>query len=80
MCKYCDKTDGNALKVDTLSADGFSYNQAYIEYRKVPLQGKFVPEYVWCMVVVSSYMANVCTTVTPIDFCPYCGRQLRSDP
>jgi len=76
MCKYCDKPNGNEYVVETMSADSFSYNKTYIEYRRVPLQGEFLPQFKHCLVVEHSYMANSGTTVTPIDFCPYCGRKL----
>lgn len=79
MCKYCDKPRGNEYRVETLSADSFSYNKTSIEYRLVPLQGEFLPRYKYCLVVEHSYMANSGKTVTPIDFCPYCGRQLEGN-
>lgn len=79
MCKYCDKPSGNEYRVEILSATSISYNKTYIEHRRVPVQGEFLPCFKYCLVVEHSYMDNSSKTVTPIDFCPYCGRQLEGN-
>ena len=76
MCEYCDKPKGNLPKLDTASIDGFSFQRVYIEKRVVPTHDSFFPEKRYCLVSENSFMQNICTTVTPIEYCPWCKREL----
>jgi hypothetical protein len=76
MCEYCENPKGNRLKLDTLSADGFSFQKIYIEQRTITTHDSSFPEERFCLVAEHCFMQNSCTTVTPIDYCPFCSRKL----
>jgi hypothetical protein len=76
MCEYCENPKGNRLKLDTLSADGFSFQKIYLEQRTITTHDSSFPEERFCLVAEHCFMQNSCTTVTPIDYCPFCSRKL----
>lgn len=80
MCKYCSKycskPCNNENILDTCSADGYSFQKIYITRVTVPSHESFIPKERFCLVVRHAFMGNSCETVTPIDYCIKCGRNL----
>lgn len=76
MCKYCSKPCNNENILDTCSADGYSFQKIYIARVTVPSHESFIPKEKFCLVVRHAFMGNSCETVTPIDYCIKCGRNL----
>lgn len=76
MCKYCSKPCNNENILDTCSADGYSFQKIYIARVIVPSHESFIPKERFCLVVRHAFMGNSCETVTPIDYCIKCGRNL----